>query len=286
MPDVNPDDLLIFKKRGLKTEKEAAKDAAPTLPTSIPEVQVREEALPEEQPVYTAETIAADQRAKEETARRLGRRGKENIKASKGLKCANHPYRNAYAICEYCKRPFCYADLVSYGNNLYCIEDIDKVSRGTGAARGRSAFAYLSSLLFISESAVLSYFAYPQFDFLLKHIYAVGITQFVLTLNYNYAVLTANILLAALGLVSSAIVLVKSGKASFVSGLIAGLLLIVLSYEYLNSNVEYLLALSVLSCVNIGAIAISRMSYAGSKEIAEAEEEEMMDIEWPRVETF
>jgi hypothetical protein len=38
----------------------------------------------------------------------------EQGKVPKGEKCTNHPWRDAYAQCSYCKRYFCYPDLVRY----------------------------------------------------------------------------------------------------------------------------------------------------------------------------
>ena len=52
---------------------------------------------------------------------------KTSIKLAKGQQCAWHPWRGSYATCSYCRRPFCYQDLVEHKKSYYCLEDIDTV---------------------------------------------------------------------------------------------------------------------------------------------------------------
>ncbi|MEM0154774.1 MAG: hypothetical protein QW814_02990, partial [Methanothrix sp.] len=46
----------------------------------------------------------------------------ESEEAAEGLSCVWHPWRPAYAICNYCHRPFCFEDIVEQNGHYYCLE--------------------------------------------------------------------------------------------------------------------------------------------------------------------
>src|SRR5271155_5124433 len=53
---------------------------------------------------------------------------KLSTEKAKGKKCFWHPYRDAYAICSFCNRAFCFEDLTKLNDSYYCLEDIDSVN--------------------------------------------------------------------------------------------------------------------------------------------------------------
>jgi hypothetical protein len=61
------------------------------------------------------------------------------------------------------------------------------------------------------------------------------------------------------------------------------MLLLILSYEYLNSSAPYLLLVTIFSFVSIAALVYARMSAVVA---AEGETQAAVQINWPRIETF
>ncbi len=207
----------------------------------------------------------------------------ESIEAAKGMMCINHPWRPAYAICNYCKRPFCYADLVEYNGAFYCLEDIDKVT-GPGASISPTrfnSFTAISSVFFLANATILGYFIYPQALFLIKYINNVGFVNFLNSLTYSYGISFINLILVVLGLFAGLILYAKNKKWFYISWVIDAFILIIVSYEYLTLNSSYLLAISVLAFINIGTLAYSRLS-ASTEVVSEIKEE----VNWPKVEIF
>ena len=207
----------------------------------------------------------------------------ESIEAAKGMMCINHPWRPAYAICNYCKRPFCYADLVEYNGAFYCLEDIDKVT-GPGASISPTrfnSFTAISSVFFLANATILGYFIYPQALFLIKYINNVGFVNFLNSLTYSYGISFINLILVVLGLFAGLILYAKNKKWFYISWAIDAFILIIVSYEYLTLNSSYLLAISVLAFINIGTLAYSRLS-ASTEVVSEIKEE----VNWPKVEIF
>jgi hypothetical protein len=208
---------------------------------------------------------------------------KESIELAKGLVCVNHPWRPAYAICNYCKRPFCYADLVEYNGAFYCLEDIDKVAgKEEYKSEKLNSFTIMSSTFFLANSVLLAYFVYPQTTFILNYIQKVGFSSFLSALTYSYSISFINTLLIAFGVIGGLLVFGRKSRWFYISWSIAAGILLIVSYEYLTTNFYYLLAISVIAFINIGTLAYSRMSVATEK----ATEESIQEMKWARAETF
>jgi hypothetical protein len=208
---------------------------------------------------------------------------KESIEMAKGMVCVNHPWRPAYAICNYCKRPFCFADLIEYNGAFYCLEDIDKVAGSAAKAMETSfnSFLSVSSLFLFVTSALMGYFVYPQAKFLLNYIESVGFAEFLNHLTYSYGLSFTNLIIAILGIFAGAMLLTKKSRWFYLSWAVDSFILVIASYEYLAVGSPYLLAISILSFITMGTLAYSRISKVAEEVVGTSEE-----INWPRVETF
>jgi len=208
---------------------------------------------------------------------------KESLEAAKGMVCVNHPWRPAYAICNYCKRPFCYADLVEYNGAFYCLEDIDKVAGQAPNLREVSfnSFVAVSSFFLLVNAAIMGYFVYPQAKFLVNYIGSVGFVGFLNSLTYSYGLSFINLLVVIFSALAGLMLFGKSNRWFYLSWMINAFILIIVSYEYLTINSPYLLAVSLVAFLTVGTLSYSRLSKS-TEEIATAHEQ----INWPRVETF
>ena len=329
---LDPNELLIFKKRGIKVEvkKKTAKPVAakapapkekvaaapaPTpapKPTPKPEVKYEEKpsiaapspAKPAEKENETDIYISKMIKEEEENSKKLGEiqkieeelepgapripsgklTKKESLKLAKGRTCVTHPWRDAYAICSYCKRPFCYSDIVAYGKGFYCTEDISKVSASTAERLKNSinTFAYVSAVLLVANAALLLYFN-PQSLIVINEVMKTGPLEFIKSINYVSLVYLSNLFIILFGFISAALLFANSGKGAAIGGLVDSFTIIITTYELLNTNANYLFAVSAIAFVSIATIALSRMS-AANKEYQE--ELKYPNVEWPKVEGF
>jgi hypothetical protein len=216
--------------------------------------------------------------------KRLTKTEKDSMESAKGLMCVNHPWRPAYAICDYCKRPFCYADLVEYNNKFYCLEDIDKVTKnpgGTGEAE-MNPFILASGAIFIANAIILAYFVYPQIAYFTGQMAKIGLISFISTINYSYMLSLLNLIAVILGLSAGVVLFVKLDKNIY-SIFMGAVMFIISSYVYLISNALYLLAVTVIAFIAIGSLAYGRIPSGIS---TEEKELRPTDIEWPRLESF
>ena len=217
--------------------------------------------------------------------KKLTKKEKGNIKAARGMNCVNHPWRPAYSMCEYCKRPFCYADLISYGKNFYCLEDIDKVSSRTAKEARKVPKMLLNAIgmLFLASAGLLAYFVWPQAQLLYLQITSQGLGLFLATLNYNYVLQLINVGTVLFGFIAAVMIFVKHDNGLFVAGSIAAVTVMIVSYEYLNTDTFYLAVVGLLEILNIAVLAYGRMNMV---EASYEKEVEPMDIDWPGIETY
>jgi len=265
---------------------QAAQPQAPSKPQKK-QYEEEEKRIVEEfisrQKMEEAETqseIAGVQKPK----KRLTKTEKESMDSAKDLMCVNHPWRPAYAICDYCKRPFCYADLVEYNGKFYCLEDIDKVTKNfeVSAEAEMNPFIIASGAAFIVNALILAYFVYPQVAYFSEQAAKIGLANFIYTINYSYMLSVLNLIAVLLGIAAGALLFLKLSKNIY-SIFMGVAMLIISSYIYLISNALYLLAVTIIAAVAVGMLAYGRIpASAGATE----EELKPTEIEWPRLETF
>ncbi len=205
----------------------------------------------------------------------------------KGLSCVNHPWRSAYALCNFCHRPFCYADLAKEKNKNYCLEDLDQVTKTQAIFTKKNfIYNYVASIFLFIIAAIFLIYAYQQIHYttlnFFKSLTSLGLIPFIKTLSINYIYQLQNPLIVLFSIIAGILLLVRREKAVITSALILVILSMALSYTFLISNTYYFLY-SFISCViSLSIISLGKMSNIGDLHIAEVTE----GIEWPRVETF
>ncbi|MEM0159391.1 MAG: hypothetical protein QW144_01365 [Candidatus Micrarchaeaceae archaeon] len=268
---------MVSAKAGAARAEETAQKVAEESKYITEEVLEKGFAAESWQPQGTEEVLTRP--------KKLTKTEKESIDAAKGLTCVLHPWRPAYAICSYCKRPFCYADLVEYNDKFYCLEDIDKVATGREAIAITSynRFSNAAGAIFLATAVIFGYFIYPQLAYIAGYIASSGFGAFLL--NYQkYATPLLNMIITLMFIAAGINVLVRRGKGSYSSAILGGLIIVAISYEYLSSSISYLLLTSLLSFASIALLAYGRAAKSATEE--EMEIKSPGTIEWPRLETF
>jgi hypothetical protein len=139
----------------------------------------------------------------------------------------------------------------------------------------------LAGVVMLVNSTVFAFFIYPQSMFIMNYMKEVGPSAFFNTLNYTYSTGFLDILLLVATFISGLIMLTKFNSSHIIAGFVSSVMLVAVTFEYLSSNANYLLGVSMLTFVGIGVLTFSRIS-AGSIE----EESLPTHISWPRPETF
>jgi hypothetical protein len=267
MTDV--EDLLIFKLRekGRGSQAEAKPSIAKETQAVAKETQaiaqpappaaekVEAEPAAEERPVVEAPRAAKPIKAK--------RGAREEIEGAKGKFCVWHPWRSAYALCDYCNRPFCYEDTVELGRKYYCLEDVDKVSEKFTEElyTEYSGISFVAAALFMMAFIVFIYFASGQIAYIVSYVGQIGVPAFLSSINYSYDSALLGVAIMSLGLVASVLIFMQSSKG-FVIGLVAGLAgTVMFSYQFLNSSTLYMAVVGAISLAALMLLAYSKISY-------------------------
>lgn len=187
-----------------------------------------------------------------------------------GKYCVWHPWRQAYATCKFCHRPFCFEDLVEEVGSYYCLEDIDRLTQGqTVTTSGKKSMLNLASgSIFLLPFVLLIYFEGSNITYAMQAlVYAkqVGIIYFVQNISYNYLFALLSIGTTALAMVTGILIFIgskKSGILGFVMGLLIPLLF---AYDYWIAQNVYSL---VIALVTLFAFGLLLAASPGEKEEA------------------
>ena len=248
-------DLLIFKKRGYVREEEAVAPQKPQIEMQVP-------------------------RAKEISGAKPAR-----AKISE-LYCVNHPWRHAYSVCAIDGLPYCYVDLIEHKGRLYCMQDIDSATKAEQVRteeRQPNAFTTVASVLLLTNSILLGYFTYPQTTYFIDYINRIGGSNLLQILSPGYFLIIANMLVVLFGLIATLAILRRSIGVFFFALVFNICAILVVVYEYLSSNLEYLLVSAILLLITISFATYGKMSAMNRKP---SEELMVQDIEWPRPEPY
>ncbi len=311
------DDLLIFKLRGISKaknpkprEQEQKKEAVQSPKAVEQEVKMPEErvsakkvepasvyAQPEEEikvePVEIERKeitkgslydIGGGAEQSKSYSPKKGLTKEESRKVAQSLKCLVHPWRPAYAVCNYCKMGFCYADIVEHQDGYYCIEDSEKVIKVEPVHTKVRANVILkiSATLFLMIFLLLFYFTFQQASFILGHL---GNNAFRIlpSLPYPYAISLFNLLLALFALFDGIAILLFTSRSIEISEIISGIIILAMSYEYLISSDSYLIGIAIFA---VGAMVGVLISKVIENTLTFVQESSNTEINWPRLETF
>lgn len=233
----------------------------------------REKIAPEVAPqVYGPEGTpqqAAELRAVEKApAAQTGKALESGLEGAKGQFCAWHAWRPAYAVCNYCHRPFCYEDIEELNTEYYCLEDIDKVSKthAEGVYTRFTNISLVSAVMLMLVFGIFVLFANAQLAYVINAVRTLGLPQFVSGLNLSYETLLVEAALTFLSLVS-AIMIVMQAKRAFWIGTAACIGNVGLfSYLFLGSGTTYIALITGVSFAGLITLAYSRVSYSAEDE--------------------
>lgn len=305
---IDPNELLIFKKRGLYAseelpgpEKEELLEAPKQQERAAAEARtlVKERIPPE----ATGQQREGEREVPPPKPLRINKSARGNVASAKGQVCSNHPWRDAYALCNYCKRPYCYADLVAHDKDFYCLEDIDRISLGeVRVGYKRNALTAIASTMLIINAALLAYLTYASMltiangfssGLAASNVQPLQISTFLgdaskvisaaNTLTATYPFQTLYLAIISLNVLAglSVFVIVKRG---FYFGVGVTLFTFFATiYAYLSTGISYMLVASTMAFGGLAILAYSRMS-AITYEADEAVPSSYID--WPRPEVF
>jgi hypothetical protein len=287
---LSPEDLLIFKARAGTKEVKETKPVAVEQARPQPQPSPVEQTPPKPQQAPAAETTvqpaaaqAQPAAAAEQAERRrsleavaaaeeeklngpaANKKGplESGVEGAKQQFCAWHAWRPAYAVCNYCHRPFCYEDVEELNNEYYCLEDIDKVSSHVeGVYTKYSNLSFVSAAMLMLSFAVFILFANAQIAYVVNAIRTLGAPAFISTINFSYETLFLEAGLTFISLVA-AIMIVMQDKRAFMIGIVACIGDIALfSYLFLGSGTLYIAIIAAISFVGLISLAYSRVTYS------------------------
>ena len=154
----------------------------------------------------------------------------------------------------------------------------------SGNADEVNTLSYLSSMFFMASAISFGYLIYPQSLFLIDYAMKIGILAFIGSINYDYGVSIVNIAFTLLSAASGILMFANPGGSRRFSGIVSSLVILTVTFEYLNGGSGSLLVIVILAFFEIGMLAYASMTAASGA--AEAEELKAEEMLWPRVETF
>lgn len=189
---------------------------------------------------------------------------KDVRKIASHMTCELHPWRKAYAICDICKRAFCYEDIVEHGGKYYCFDDIDKVPQVIKSEElvKYNNLSIISAICFALVLPVFLFFSYGPLIAFFKAAEEFGMSS-AISNNLTVAVELA-LLSTVFGVLSlyAAVQILFATKNSFKVSTVVGILTVGLfSYQFLSSIQVYLVVIAVMSFVGLVSLAYSRVAY-------------------------
>lgn len=161
-------------------------------------------------------------------------------------------------------------------------------AKAGAAAEGKGANAnvvsYLAGALFLAIAVIFGYLIYTPSLFLISDVLKIGLLQFLNSISYEYGIATINLALVLLSAAAGALIVARPERAHRFSGIVIALLILAVTFEYLNSNSENLLVVVVAAFFEMGILAYASMT--STSRAAESNELRTEDIAWPGIEAF
>lgn len=312
---VNPDEILIFKMRGIKKQeqrpapaKETPKPTPQPLPVAVKEPM--ETAIKMESPLEVHPVFAQPEEVKEQPARPAASEAPEPVQMpapkpkerpiprprqpwmlfAKKEKPKPRPKIEEKTLVEAFEKPPVpqeleeeqIQDVQALEQQVYGVipEQIEQIP--TLTAEAPNPFGPLAGIILLANSVIFGYFIYPQATFVMSYAARIGFGVFISNLNFDYGLTFLNLVLVVLGLIASIMMLGRLRIGNVFGGAVGAAILLSLTFEYLNSGAQYLLVVCIIAFFGIAALAFSRMSAVS----AEKEDIRIADINWPKIETF
>jgi hypothetical protein len=219
-------------------------------------------------------------------------KAQQSREAARGRNCVWHPWREAFAVCTYCHRPFCFEDTMEYGNEYYCLEDIDYASstyKEKLAARGNT-IGVASGVLLLLGFLAFFYFSNGQVIYVAGYLYKVGLPYFLGHINYSYTFALIDSIIMVLGFVTAILVFTQHDNAFILGMLVCLSSVAIFSYQYISTFTTYFILLDTLMLFGFITLLISRTSTGEVREsaklISSSRAQENRMVRWPNVGKF
>jgi hypothetical protein len=210
--------------------------------------------------------------------------------AAKGRKCVWHPWREAYAICSLCNRPFCFQDMIELNKEYYCLEDMDKVPMLTEDVRIYQNYnlTLISGILLMLSFLTFFYFSNSQVLYIVSYLHRVGLPFFLTQINYSYAIALIESLVMVICLVAGVSLFVRSKKGYYLSLFMCLVTVVLFSYQYTNTTTLYLGVIAAICFVSFISLLFSNTTYSETSEKSKTPTHAIANeqIIWPNVGKF
>ncbi|MGC8568062.1 MAG: hypothetical protein ACP5LP_02355 [Candidatus Micrarchaeia archaeon] len=255
---VSIDDLLIFKKRNKNVQANNTSEISNANAADVGQAPFISDNRSQQE--VTNEELEANLFLSRNSKKT--KLEEKSRKEAANLYCVWHPWKKAYAICNYCHRPFCYEDLEEYNGAYYCLEDINKIEQ-KDIGRVEAVYTWLNfitAILFLSMLVVFAYFANNMGLFLIKKI-AANISFLLKVFYYpEYLIYLLEVIFEVLGVVAAIYIFLESKKGFYI-GIVTSIFdTIVFSYMYFSENEAhlYLLAMAAMGFMSLLFIALPK----------------------------
>lgn len=202
------------------------------------------------------------------------------------LNCVWHPWRQAYAICDYCHRGFCFEDIVEENSGYYCLEDVDIAAhealvRSTNKSANMSM---LASVVFLVPLLIFIYSYGSQLSGALFYIEGAGLTAFIYQPVYSYIFPMVGLLVVLLGFFLGIFTLL--GSKRMIPGILLGAVVSVMFfYSYLQKYDAYDLAIGLTALTAVALFAYAKLIYLPEVGEAVAKPERVI-VQWANIGRF
>ncbi len=302
---IEPDnDLIIFKERLNKnkgkqadtSEHSSVKDSKKNESESLKKMKnnVALSYVTEKESNEEVKNAIVDQLGSEyEAVEILGKSHKKHIdtekesrKAAKGLFCVWHSWRGAYAICDYCRRPFCFEDLIEQSGRYYCLEDINYAAKMYDRGYNLSA-ALLSGMLLFIPIIIVIYLNNSALINMLSYINNVGLQQFISAPKVLYINIIFEFVISLLSFIAG-LIMVTGARRSAGFGIFSSVLLFsFFIYIYIQTHATLPLFISIIGIVAFFLIVYSRSEYSDETlPYNYSRPESQQNLDWPDVGNF
>lgn len=235
------DDMLIFKGRKQATGGSVPQKPAPAVQAAAPAEAVKDDIPPlvqhetgtlEQVEIARGASFVSPEMNAKALARAKKAARKEQVKSAVKEHCVWHPWRPAYAICDYCHRPFCFEDLVEAGGLYYCLEDIDTAIQTLNIKGDEPPnYAFIAGLALTFMFVVFFYFNGITTIQALFYAKAAGPIMFA-SFNYGYDMPLVGFTISILAFLAG-ISIFREGRAAKALGFVFALFMLLFAlYDY------------------------------------------------------
>ncbi len=178
---------------------------------------------------------------------------------ARGHTCVWHPWREAYAICEYCHRPFCYEDTAEFNKKYYCIEDMDNISSSyeKKLTATEHNLTTLAGILLIVSFFIFLYSAYNQVYSALNLVYSDGLFN-INQIGNGYIFALAEGIIVLLGFIGAMLLFAQSRRGFYIAAFSCISALVVFSYQFIQTRMPYLAIIDAIAFISLIALIYSK----------------------------